>query len=390
MSEPAGQDGPDSQEKPKADWRKAKLPSLAPASTAEEALAEIVLGGVEHLRGNQRCVLERSHEEGIHQMRVAVRRLRSALALYERFIPDEQRVYLTGEMKWLIGELGPARDWDVFCGEVMAPVIGQITEEPRLTELSEHVERHRDGAYGRAQEAVGAQRYIGLVLLLNSWAEGRGWREGSPDRTAAIAVKATDVAHELLHNIYEGLLEAGSGFEDLDAEQRHKVRIQLKQLRYATEFFATLYPKRRVTPYLEAMKSLQDQLGASNDVEVAGKLLQRVVKKTRGKERARLAYAAGLVVGWHSHVGGGREERQVEAWHRLTARAPYWETAAVTKTAVDEGAAGEAAASAAAPPPATPPEKSPRAAAPRPRRRTSARAESAPAQPLSGKAQGER
>lgn len=374
MSEPAGQEVPDSQEKPKADWRKAKLPTLAPASTAEEALVEIVLGGVEHLRGNERCVLERSHEEGIHQMRVAVRRLRSALALFERFIPDEQRIYLTGELKWLIGELGPARDWDVFCGEVMAPVIGQIADEPRLTELSEHVERHRDGAYGRAQEAVGAQRYIGLVLLLSSWAEGRGWREGSPDRAAAIAVKATDVAHELLHNIYEGLLEAGSGFEDLDAEHRHKVRIQLKKLRYATEFFSTLYPKRRVTPYLEAMKSLQDQLGASNDVEVARKLLQRVVKKTSGKERARLAYAAGMVVGWHSHIGGGREEQQVEAWRRLAARPPYWEPAtAAAKTAASDGAAGEAASpAAAAPPPADPPEKpsAPAARSPQPRRRT--------------------
>lgn len=372
MSEAAGQDAPDSQEKPKADWRKARLPSLAPSSTAEEALAAIVLCGVEHLRGNERCVLERSHEEGIHQMRVAVRRLRSALALYERFTPDEQRIYLTGELKWLIGELGPARDWDVFCGEVMAPVIGQINGEARLTDLSQHVERHRDGAYGRAQEAVGAQRYIGLVLLLSSWAEGRGWREGCPDRAAAIAVKAADVAHELLHNIYERLLEAGSGFDDLDAEQRHKVRIQLKQLRYATEFFATLYPKRRVTPYLEAMKSLQDQLGASNDVEVARKLLQRVVKKTHGKERARLAYAAGMVVGWHSHVGGGREEQQVEAWHRLTARPPYWEPATeAAKTAANDSVADEAAAPA-PPPPADPPEKSPPPSArtPRPRRRT--------------------
>ena len=338
MSEPAGDDAPDSHEKPKAEWRKARLPSLAPSSTAEEALAEIVLGAVEHLRGNERCVLERSHEEGIHQMRVAVRRLRSALVLYERFVPDEQRIYLTGELKWLIGELGPARDWDVFAGEVMAPVIRQIADEDRLVDLSEHGERHRDGAYGRAQEAVGAQRYVGLVLLLSSWAEGRGWREGCPERAAAVAVKATDVSHELLHNIYERLVEAGSGFEQLNAEERHKVRIQLKQLRYATEFFSTLYPKRRVTLYLNAMKSLQDQLGASNDVEVARKLLKRVVKKTDGKQRVRLAYAAGVVVGWHSHVGADREKEQVEAWQRLISRPPYWEPA-------DEAVTTEAKAS---------------------------------------------
>ena len=313
MCEPGEDGAPETGDDAKAAWQKAKLPSLAPSATAEEALAEIVLGGVTHLRGNENCVLTRSHEEGVHQMRVAVRRLRSCLALYERFIPDEQRIYLTGEMKWLIGELGPARDWDVFC------------------------------AYARAQAAVGAQRYIGLVLLLNSWAEGRGWREGDADRLAAIQVTATDVSHELLDEICQQVLEAGAGFEDLDAEQRHKVRIQLKQLRYATEFFATLYPKRRVSPYLEAMKSLQDQLGVSNDVEVARKLLKRVVKKTRGKERVRLSYAAGLVVGWHSHVGGGREKEQVEAWQQLISRTPYWQ------------AAGEAAKPQPEPQPASPP-----------------------------------
>ena len=67
-------------DKPKAPWRKARLPVLAPSTTAEEALADIVIACVEHLRGNEGCVLAREHEEGIHQMRVATRRLRSCLA----------------------------------------------------------------------------------------------------------------------------------------------------------------------------------------------------------------------------------------------------------------------------------------------------------------------
>jgi CHAD domain-containing protein len=322
---------PSARSVPKSAWRKARLPSLTPSSTAEEALADIVLGGVEHLRGNERCVLARSHEEGIHQMRVAVRRLRSCIALYQRFIPEEQRIYMNGELKWLIGELGPARDWDVFAGEMMAPVVRQLPNEERVESLSRHVERHRDDAYTRAQAAVGAQRYIGLVLLLSSWAEGRGWREvGESDTTAAIGVKASEIAHHLLHDTYERMLAAGAGFEQLNSDERHKVRIQLKQLRYATEFFSTLYAKRKVTPYLTAMKSLQDQLGTNNDVDVARKLLKRVIKGTRGKERSNLAYAAGLVVGWHSQVGDGREKGVIDAWQRLVARAPYWEPLTAT------------------------------------------------------------
>lgn len=341
-SEIAGQGEPSGRSAPGSAWQKARLPSLTPLSTAEEALADIVLGGVEHLRGNERCVLARSHEEGIHQMRVAVRRLRSCIALYHRFIPEEQRIYMNGELKWLIGELGPARDWDVFAGQIMSPVVRQLPNEDRVEALSRHVERHRDDAYSRAQAAVGAQRYIGLVLLLSSWAEGRGWREaGDSETTAAIEVKASEIAHHLLHDTYERMLAAGAGFEQLDAEDRHKVRIQLKQLRYATEFFATLYPKRKVTPYLSAMKSLQDQLGTSNDVDVARKLLKRVVKGTRGKERSNLAYAAGLVVGWHSHVGDGREKEVIEAWQRFIGREPYWEPLTNKPSATPASGAGQ-------------------------------------------------
>ncbi len=95
-------------------WRKAKTPAIAPLATAEDALTRIVVAGAEHLRANEACVLARAHDEGIHQMRVAARRLRSALTLYRAFIPDEQYRYLNGELKWLIRELGGARDWDVF------------------------------------------------------------------------------------------------------------------------------------------------------------------------------------------------------------------------------------------------------------------------------------
>jgi CHAD domain-containing protein len=344
-------------DKPKATWRKARLPALAPSTTAEEALADIVIACVEHLRGNEGCVLAREHEEGIHQMRVATRRLRSCLALYDKFIPAEQLDYINGELKWLIGELGPARDWDVFVTDIFAPVAKQIEDEDRLTALRDQIERQRDEAYGRAQAAVGSQRYLGLVLLSNSWAEGRGWRDGASGERSELQAGAAEIAHELLRRIYEELLAAGNDFEHLDPEHRHKVRIQLKKLRYATEFFSSLYPRRRVTPYLAAMKTLQDDLGTSNDVDVARKLLKRVLKSTRGKERAQLSYAAGLVVGWHSHVGNDREQELIRAWSRFVARAPYWETgvaegrvSAPSAADTDQAPRGSAANDAVGPP----------------------------------------
>src|SRR5512147_1717467 len=139
-------DGPaegevDQGDKPKATWRKARLPALAPSTTAEEALAKIVIACVGHLRGNEGCVLGREHEEGIHQMRVATRRLRSCLALYNKFVPGEQLDHIGGELKWLIGELGPARDWDVFVADIFSPVARQMADGDRLTLLRDRIER---------------------------------------------------------------------------------------------------------------------------------------------------------------------------------------------------------------------------------------------------------
>lgn len=315
-------------EPPQPRWRKAKTPTLAPSATAEEALTGIVVSGVQHLRANEACVLARAHEEGIHQMRVAARRLRSALTLYRDHLPEEQLRYLNGELKWLIRELGSARDWDVFVDGVLRPVEGDLTEEPTIPVLARTVEKLRDEAYGRASAAIKSQRYAGLILLLKAWAEGKRWHDGaSKEQAAAMRTRAVDLARQLLDQGYEETLTLAGTFAELSVEERHSVRIRIKKLRYATEFFGGLFPRRQVVPYLAAMKALQDQLGLNNDVEVARGLLKKAPKRARGKERRDIAYAAGLVIGWHSHVSDHREQGALRAWDRFVGRHPFWRPA---------------------------------------------------------------
>lgn len=312
-------------EVPQPRWRKAKTPPLAASATAEEALTGIVVSGVRHLRANEGCVLARAHEEGIHQMRVAGRRLRSALILYRDHLPEDQFRYLNGELKWLIRELGSARDWDVFVDGVLRPVQGDLTEEATLPVLGRTVEELRDEAYRRAAAAIKSQRYAGLILLLKAWAEGKRWHDGaSKEQVAAMRTPAVDLARQLLDQGHEETLALAGNFAELSAEERHSVRIRIKKLRYATEFFGGLFPRRQVGPYLAAMKALQDQLGLNNDVEVARSLLKKAPKRAGGKERRDIAYAAGLVIGWHSHVSNHREQGALKAWDRFVARHPFW------------------------------------------------------------------
>ncbi len=157
-------------------WKKARLPVFTSETTAAEALAEIVLSGIIHLRGNEACVLARAHEEGVHQMRVATRRLRSCLIIYEDLLPAEERRYLVKELKWLIGELGPARDWDVFLAEILGPVVKDLPGEATLGLLRDAAEDQRERAYKRAQAAIRSERYVGLALLLSAWAKSEAKR----------------------------------------------------------------------------------------------------------------------------------------------------------------------------------------------------------------------
>ena len=306
-------------------WKKARLPVFTPETTAAEALAEIVLSGINHLRGNEACVLARTHVEGIHQMRVATRRLRSSLTVYKDLLPAEERRYLVNELKWLIGELGFARDWDVFLAEVLGPVMDDLPDEGKLALLRSKAEDQRDRAYERAQAAIGSERYVGLALLLSAWARGHRWHEhASDDGPPGLFVPAVDFARKVIDERYQEVILAGEAFESLSEEKRHAVRIQIKKLRYAVEFFGSLYPKKAFANYLAALKKLQDGLGANNDLAVARTLLGGAIKSARGKEKVRLSYAAGVVVGWHSHVFDGRERDLTKLWEGFSQSEPFW------------------------------------------------------------------
>jgi triphosphatase len=306
-------------------WKKARLAAFTAETTAAEALAEIVLSGINHLRGNEACVQARTHVEGVHQMRVATRRLRSCLTIYADLLPPEEHRHLVSELKWLIRELGPARDWDVFLGEVLRPVIADLPGESELALLRSEAEALRDAGYERAQAAIRSERYFGLALLLSAWARGHRWHEHASDGgPPELFVPATDFARKVVDERYQEVLQAGTDFESLSEEQRHGVRIQVKKLRYALEFFASLYPRKKYADYLARLKKLQDGLGTNNDVAVARKLLGRAIKSLRGKKRFRLSYAAGIVVGWHSHVSGVRERDLNTLWEQFRQNEPFW------------------------------------------------------------------
>ncbi|WP_035691473.1 CYTH and CHAD domain-containing protein [Azospirillum halopraeferens] len=311
---------------------KADKVELEADATVEVALGRILRSCLFHAAANEACTLIGRDPEGVHQMRVALRRLRSALALFRPFLPAEDLAWTVGEVKWIGGVLGEARDWDVFLTELLAPVRAGIADSNGhgrplvrdLDGLESMVNARREQAYTAVREAILSPRYSAFQLRLGGWLEGRGWRaQPVSERSARLFRPVTELADELLDRRHRKARKAGRGFAHLSVDDRHQLRIALKKLRYAAEFFRTLYDDKAARRYTQQLAAFQDQLGHLNDVATATRLMHGLHEdgSPTPPEEAR---AAGIVIGWHARGIAELEPHLLEAWDGFAAAKPFW------------------------------------------------------------------
>ena len=234
-------------------------------------------------------------------MRVAIRRLRSAFSVFGRLIDPAQRARLSDEAaKTIVSGLGPARDWDVFLAELLAPVRAARQDDAGLLRLAAAAEaaRHQELAQARGDPA---RTY---TVTSCSWDAGSSIRLArSADRAGLGLAGSADrrVRHPSARQAPAQGVERGAGVRATVGRAAAPPGIALKKLRYATEFFEALYPKKHTKPYLAALKDLQDGLGHLNDVAVAQRLIAAPRRPRRPERRWRRPAARRRPgVGWHA------------------------------------------------------------------------------------------
>src|SRR5262249_40218517 len=207
------------------------------------------------------------------QMRVGLRRLRAAMSLFADILQDPQTAALKEELKWLTGELGPARELEVLVTPVVAPVQRRLSRLHRSSSLSRDLTQPRAAAGGRAHDAARCERLRAVTLEIARWLEGGQWRTPQDDLLrdrgdVPIEVSAADQ----LTRRFKKIRKLGKMLTRLDARRRHKLRIQAKKVRYASEFFAGLFPGKKASKrrekFLSALEDVQDCLGDLNDIAV--------------------------------------------------------------------------------------------------------------------------
>jgi triphosphatase len=312
---------------------KAAPVALTPDCSRQVAFQTIGRACLRQLVANQRAML-RGDPEGLHQMRVALRRLRAAISLFADMLFDPQTEEMKSQFKWISQELGPARELDVFIQRVVRPVTDGKPNGPGAAVLAKDLQQRREEAFARATAAIESKRFRDLVLATAAWIEA-GDRMRSPDDLPRLLREQPIVgaAPDELRRRWKKILKAGAQLDQLDPQRRHKMRIQAKKLRYASEFFGGAFPGkkavRRRKGFVAELEKLQDALGDLNDIAVHEGLSERIVDaqdasdKQRGG-RAKKAFAAGRL--------SGREEARVasvlkdaERAYRAFAKAkPFW------------------------------------------------------------------
>jgi CHAD domain-containing protein len=261
-----------------------------------------------------------TNPEPVHQIRVAVRRLRSALAIFRRSVPDAPFATMATELRDLATRLGAARDWDVFLGGTGEAVQLAFSGDKRVAALLTAAARKRATAYDALGTYLSGDAWHHLALRLALLPTLRPWQETQdPAQRERLAAPAVDFATAALQRQRKRVLAAGEDFSSLAPLALHEVRKQVKKLRYSSEFFAPLFAAKQVRRFVEKLVDLQEALGVVNDGTVAASLMTELAG---GVDRA---FALGVVRGYVAAIGTQAASDAGRAWRKLTQASPFWE-----------------------------------------------------------------
>jgi len=286
--------------------------------SAEVALQRIGRACLDHMLRNENAALA-GDPEGIHQMRVAVRRLRAILSAFAALLPPEQRRWASAELRWFSDILGETRNLDVFASELLRPARAALTPASDFEPLGLAIARRRRAAHKDVVKAIASTRYTETMLALLRWFDGGDWRPaGSGD---ILDRPIEDIAPLLLDRCRKKAEKRSKGFAGQSARQRHRLRIALKKLRYAAELLGSLYDPGETRHFVQRLKRLQDDLGDINDVRVGRSI---VASLARPGSRLNIGNAGRRVLAWHKRRLGHNEHRLSQHLSELREADRFW------------------------------------------------------------------
>ena len=286
-------------------------PGIGPGQPAGEAWVRIARAALAQAVANLPGFLERPQDiEYLHQLRVALRRLRAAVGLGRAL--GLERPAWAAPLARLMDELNAARDWDVFRHETLPGLARQLADDPLDPALLARVESAAAQAREAARRALTGKAFTGLVLAL-----GQGLL-AAPDGAGIASRRAAEWAAGVLDRRWKQLRRKGRHFARHTPAQRHELRIAAKKLRYAADALAGLFG-REARPFVQRLARLQNDLGRFNDLVVAHQRLAGF-----GGRHGDLAYDLGRIDGLLRGHAERHGRASVRLWRDLARSRVFW------------------------------------------------------------------
>lgn len=301
---------------------KYEVPALDAGFSAEQAFRALGAACLGHLCANAESLRDQPGPEGVHQLRVALRRLRAALTTFKPLLGEAERERVKQSLKWLAKEMDEARNLDVFIADVWRPAARDHHDLPGMAEFGRALLAAQTRAYERVADAIGGRQFRSVTLETAAWLQAGSWTR-SRTTAAARHTPAGDFAADALKRRRKKIIEAGEDLAALDRETRHKVRIQAKILRYAAEDLAGLFPDhpKRTGRFIEAVKALQDGLGELNDLAFAEELGRKVALTAASPDAA---FAVGRLTGERARDEAALLKTAQAAFDAFADARPFW------------------------------------------------------------------
>ncbi len=285
-----------------------------------EGFLVIARACLHQLRMNAAAVARSDDPEAMHQLRVALRRLRSAFSAFAEPMPVGERRVFAQRLRGLARTTDAARELDVFLGEILPAVRKGVGADPGLASVAAQAARARQVAWQRVRQMVASEAFTEAVLSLEAWLEGGGWRASAG---AAYDEKLRDFGQRTLKRLHRKLVRTGAKIGELADADLHALRLRAKKQRYAGEFFRSIFDAKAAKAYLGALGDVQDHLGVLNDSVTVRQLLTRMA---RGKIVDRTAFERGsaVVLGWCAARVTTEIDRLPATWTRFSDQRIFW------------------------------------------------------------------
>lgn len=313
----------------RGDARAAPAPRTAgrlayPRSASVESVARDVFRDCHGQIADNMVVVAGSEAiEGPHQLRIGLRRLRTAISVFSGPLGRAALEPVSAQARDLGRIVGGLRDIDVLIDEVVADAAAGGLDTAAAEALAAALSAHRDVVRRDVRAALAGPGSTAFLFDLGRLIETRGWLSPTDyDQTGRLAAPIGDLAPELLDRRYRSVVKRGRRIRDLPVGDLHELRKDLKKLRYTADMLGVLWSGKKVDTYIKALKRLQDQFGTLNDIAMAGEYLAGA--DAPGSDDPAVQRAVGWVLGALSVQVLDDRPALFARWDAFAAAKPFW------------------------------------------------------------------